>query len=161
MPLWVLPLFSYWIFATNKPIIAQTIALASEGELFVYSAASLGPLVYMTVRRYGEWNANDRFPLTISFPSGNSFLVFSLLVCIVSGLAFGVVRIPELRSSDLPLNQSGTITLGIAMFVSSLICLFCASSYRNSIDDFVRSTTVNDDEEFSSKWRVARDARRV
>ncbi len=161
MPLWFLPLISHWIFTSNKTIVDQTINLASDGELFVYSAAALGPLVYIITKKYGEWKLQSIHLLTIQFPSGSSFLVFSFAVCIVSGFCYGVVRIPELKSANLPLDHAGTIRLSFIMFVGALICLFCASAYRNSIEEFVRSVKMNNDDEFSKSWEAARNADRA
>ena len=158
MPLWVLPIFSYWIFSSNRTVVDQAISLAGDGELFVYSAASLGPLFYIITKRYGEWNATALHKLTISFPSGISFILFSFIVCLLSGFFFGVVRIPELKSTKLPIDELRIIWTSVAMFTIALVCLFCASAYRNSIEEFVRTAKMNDDDEFSSKWREARDA---
>jgi len=159
MPLWVIPLLSYSIFATNKPIITQAITLTGDGESFVYSAASLGPLFYIIVKKYGQWNSGESFPLVISFPSGPSFLLFSLFVCISSGFFFGVIRIPELQSSSLPIDHLSAIRIGAVMFIAALICLFCASAYRNAIEEFVRNINLNEDDVFSVKWKAARNAK--
>ena len=158
MPLWVLPLFSYWLFTSNKSIIDHTVNLASDGELFIYSAASLGPLFYIVMKTHGEWKSGTLHPLTIQFPAGASFLLFSLIVCIASGFFFGVVRIPELKSDSLPLDHAGTIRLSLIMFICALICLFCSSAYRNSIDEFMHTAKMNNDEEFSESWEAARNA---
>jgi hypothetical protein len=158
MPLWVVPVFGHWFIQSNKSMFSQSVALAGDGELFIYSSASLGPLFYIITKKYGEWNKDQRYPPTISFPSGASFLLFSLLVCILSGLAFGILKIPELRTSASPINVPGIIESSAVLFGLALLCLFCASAYRNSIEEFMTTARMSDEDDFSKAWKAARDA---
>ena len=153
IPLWLIPVLGFLLFQSNRSMIEHAVDLADDGELFVYTAASLGPLFYIITKKYAEWEA-EKHRLTISFPSGNAFLIFSLIVCIISGFGFAILRIPELKSDNLPVNHAGVIRFSLFLFASALTCLSCASAYRNSIEEFVAGAQINvDQDDFLAKWR--------
>jgi hypothetical protein len=54
MPLWIMPLLGPIIFKTDVSFADHALSTIKGGELFVYCAALLGPLIYIITRRYGE-----------------------------------------------------------------------------------------------------------
>ena len=92
-PIWLLPTVTPLFL--NVPLsLQQTI---STGELFIYSAALAGPLAYIITKRYGslEFPTEGRsISLTISFPYGGAFVIFCIVMCMISCVAFTVLRLP-------------------------------------------------------------------
>src|SRR5687768_7451751 len=54
MPLWIMPVLGPIIFQTDISFVEHLLSTIRGGELFVYCAALLGPLIYIITRRYGE-----------------------------------------------------------------------------------------------------------
>src|SRR5437879_5520328 len=54
MPLWIMPLVGPIIFKTDTSFFGHVEKSIDEGELFIYSAALLGPLIFIITRKYGE-----------------------------------------------------------------------------------------------------------
>jgi hypothetical protein len=160
MPLWLLPVLGELLFASAHSMLTETLKLAEEGELFVYSAATLGPLLFMIVSKYGEKKEGDDelFSYTINFPNGQWFIIFALSICVISGFSFGVIRIPELHSQELPLSNYKIIILSEVLFALSIVSLFSASAYRNYLEEFIRESDINGDSDFARRWREARGA---
>lgn len=54
MPLWIMAILGPVIFQTDISFTDQLLSTISGGELFVYCAALIGPLIYIITRRYGD-----------------------------------------------------------------------------------------------------------
>jgi hypothetical protein len=62
MPLWIMPLLGPILFQTDLSFFGHVEKSIDEGELFIYSAALLGPLIFIITRRYGELSkSTDKF----------------------------------------------------------------------------------------------------
>jgi hypothetical protein len=154
MPLWIMPLVGPIIFRTQVSFVENVLSTIKGGELFVYCAALVGPLIYIITRRYGEVeNKNGRFSLAIAFPHGVAFVLFSALICVFAGFAFSLMRNPIFAANDaaVQLNVTGIFWASIAIYIFSLYCFFSASAYRNAMTGFVQNTHVEEDR-FAIAW---------
>jgi hypothetical protein len=152
MPLWIMPLLGPLIFTTKVSFVEHLVGTINGGELFVYCAALVGPLVYIITRRYGEISRdNNRFSFTIAFPNGIGFVLASAVICIFAGFAFSLMRNPifDLHAPDaVSFNTRGIFWTSIVLYLISLYCVFSASAYRNALSEFVRDGS-NDEAAFS------------
>lgn len=156
MPLWFLPIIGKYLF-TNPISIDEGI---KTGELFIYSAALSGPLVYVIMKRYGDFTTDinkwsrKNLPLTIQFPYGGWFVGISLIMCILSGFAFSFLKNPIFtRPEDITrINFAGIIELSwISFFVSTLV-LFCVTAYKNMLENIARESQPRQEDEFYNRW---------
>jgi hypothetical protein len=161
MPLWIMPILGPVIFQSEIDFTDHLKSTIQGGELFVYCAALLGPLVYIITRKYGEIRKSDgTFNLAISFPHGLAFILFSVLICIIAGFAFSLMKNPALitQSTAFKLNHSGIFWLSIALYLLSLYCFFSASVYRNAMSGFVKSGHADEDS-FAEAWASRTNAK--
>ncbi|MGY4168351.1 hypothetical protein [Bradyrhizobium sp. USDA 4529] len=148
MPLWIMPLLGPIIFRTDVSFSHELVGTVTGGELFVYCAALVGPLIYIITRRYGELSEDkDRFGFTIAFPHGVSFVLVSAMICLFAGFAFSLMKNPIFLPKDSPVhfNANGIFWTSIVVYVFSLYCIFSASAYRNAMAEFVRDTPREED----------------
>ncbi|MGX4806947.1 hypothetical protein [Bradyrhizobium guangdongense] len=148
MPLWIMPLLGPIIFRTDVSFSHEFVGTITGGELFVYCAALVGPLIYIITRRYGEFGKDkDRFEFTIAFPHGVSFVLVSALICLFAGFAFSLMKNPIFLPKDSPVhfNTNGIFWTSIFVYLFSLYCIFSASAYRNAMAEFVRETPREED----------------
>jgi hypothetical protein len=154
MPLWFLPTIGRFFFAGPTSLSDAL----KTGELFIYSAALSGPLVYIITKRYGEFSpwkkpGGPSFPLTISFPYGGLFVTFSAVMCIVSGFAFAILQNPVFETeADLArFNPSGIISLSTWCFWLSTAVLYCVTAYKNMLEQAGRAAAGEEDK-FVDAW---------
>jgi hypothetical protein len=160
MPLWVMPLVGPLFFRSHHNFFDHMLSTVRGGELFVYCAALVGPLIYIITRRYGELRDSGKFSLTIAFPHGMMFVLISSAICIFAGFAFGLMKNPifEGKESGVEFNLSGIFWVSIIVYLISLYCVFSASAYRNALTDFVKDNP-SDEDELSQALKDRRDAR--
>jgi|HubBroStandDraft_6_1064221.scaffolds.fasta_scaffold554790_2 hypothetical protein len=161
MPLWIMAILGPVIFQTDISFTDQLLSTISGGELFVYCAALIGPLIYIITRRYGETSQDQqRFSVVIAFPHGLTFVLFSALICVLAGIIFSLMKNPVLTSHDqvIRFNQSGIFWSSIGVYVFSLYCFFSASAYRNAMAGFM-SAGHTDEDTFAAAWESRSNAR--
>ena len=155
MPLWFLPTIGRLMFNQEVPFEEAV----KSGELFVYSAALAGPLIYTITKRYGNFSTNfgrsegRMFSLSISFPYGIISLAIAGIACVLSGFAFTFLKNPAFTNPhDLSrLNFRGIVILSWVIFLALNLVLFCVTAYRNMLDDVSRSN-VGQEDEFLQRW---------
>ena len=151
MPLWFLRLLGPMFLKapTNSDAIRT-------GELFLFSAALVGPLVYIITKNYGEREESEKSSFLryrISFPYGSGFVFFCVFICIISSFAFSVLRNPLFKEDQLRtiINYEGVIDLSWWVFWISVAVFFCATAYRNSIEHIGESLR-SDERDFARQW---------
>jgi uncharacterized membrane protein len=160
MPLWIMPLIGPLIFDTRLSFYDHLLSTIRGGELFVYCAALVGPLIFIITKRYGETSReNNRFSFTIAFPHGVLFVLTSALICIFAGFAFGLMKNPLFGTaeSSIKFNLTGIFWTSIVVYFISLYCVFAASAYRNALAGFVRDNPTDEDT-FSRAFESRADA---
>ncbi|MFO1097396.1 MAG: hypothetical protein U1E81_03740 [Xanthobacteraceae bacterium] len=161
MPLWIAPLIGPMMFNTEFSYLDHLFSTIKGGELYVYCAALIGPLVYIITRKYGEISrVNSRFTIVVAFPHGASFIIFSALICIFSGFSFSLLRNPALSLSipSTNFNLTGIFWSSIILYLFSLFCFFSASAYRNAMAGFVRDSRTEEDQ-FAVAWENRADVK--
>lgn len=158
MPLWLLPLLSAIVFVNS----VSTFDAVKTGELFLFSTALVGPLVYIIGKNYSVEDSSKK-PLgflqsSIRFPYGQGFVWFCIAICLISSVVFILLRNPLFSQGDLAkiINYDGVITLSLGCFTISILVFFCATAYRNSLDNVVRAMPKQE-AEFSRQWEESRD----
>lgn len=154
MPLWIMPLIGPILFQTDTSFFGHVEKTIDEGELFIYSAALLGPLIFIITRKYGEISKSpEKFSLVIAFPHGLAFILFSAVICVFAGFAFSLMKNPVLTAehSAIRFNLHGIFWASVFTYIFALYCFFSASVYRNAMTDFVKSSR-SDEDDFATEW---------
>jgi hypothetical protein len=149
-----MPLIGPALFQTDISFFGHVEKSIDEGELFIYCAALLGPLIFIITRRYGEFSkSGDKFSLVIAFPHGLAFILFSAVICVFAGFAFSLMKNPVLAAHGdvIKFNLNGIFWLSVGSYIFSLYCFFAASAYRNAMAGFVKSSPADDDK-FAREW---------
>lgn len=162
LPIWLMPLLSN--FGGRASTLDESIL---KGEIFIYSAALVAPLIYVITKKYGEFegkgeNSNFSFRLSMIFPYGMGFVLIAFLMCAIS-----TYSITQLRSLDINLLTSENkvsitwwsyVTLAITYILFFLIC-----AYRNMLDDILRTAGKlisneqrQEENDFSADWQRAK-----
>lgn len=132
--------------------------LTGEGELFLYASAFVGPLIYAVLKtRIVRGADEDTHHLEHGyiFPYGLSFVLMSFGICIVSVVAFALIRLAPLGEQSAH-HQGYPIQISsLVVYIMSVLCLYSASVYRNELEDTERVSEVmrNDEQTFVEKWR--------
>ena len=161
-------LFPIWFFPAMLKIVGlpfweTLISLIVRGELYLYSAALLGPVVYALNKTYGgggDENSSDgpesarRFPRawSIRFPYGNSFSVISILVCASAAFLFGMLRTSTYGFLVLELDERTTLVASTVLYAFTLSCMFCVLVYRLNLEN-VSGRFGEDTRELFEQWR--------
>lgn len=151
MPLWFLKVVGpMFLKRTPESDAMQT------GELFLFSAALVGPLIYIITKNYGEKDENESHSLIkyrISFPYGSLFVFFSIFLCFISSISFTILRNPLFEKDQLNsiINYDGVIVGSWWTFGLSVLIFFCATAYRNSIEHIGESLRGSE-RDFALEW---------
>ena len=159
LPIWFYPLLMSF---TDQPIWEAVRSCVERGELYLYSAALLGPLIYSVSKRY---DANDDvadaseserrgFPRIVSlrFPYEGLFSVIAILVCCVAGGVFALMRASADGLFAPNLNEETTLVVSVFLYGFTLSCMFCVLVYRLDLED-IPNRFEDDTKELSDKWR--------
>ena len=134
-----------------------------RGELYLYSAALLGPLIYSVSKRY-EATGNSvsemsesrlrGFPRVVSlrFPYEGLFSVIAILVCCIAGGVFALIRANADGLLAPDLNEQTTLVVSVFLYGFTLSCMFCVLVYRLDLED-IPNRFGDDTEELSDQWR--------
>ena len=144
-PIWFYPVILY--FGVGLPFWETLKSSIVRGELYLYSAALLGPLVYATTKMYGGSNGEDSpdesdsekpsFPRIRStrFPYEASFFVTSILVCCSAAFLFGMLRTGTPGLTALELDEEATLVTSTLIYCFTLSCMFCVLVYRLNLEN--------------------------
>lgn len=143
LPLWLYPTIAY--FAFGQPFWGTLADFASNGELFIYSAALVGPLIYAITKSYGGETKDERsvdgekrspFPkmLSIQFPYGIWFVLISIFVCCFASIFFGIMRAGSAGLLPILPNDDTLVFISCVAYAFTLSCAFCVSVYRINLE---------------------------
>lgn len=139
-PIWFYPVILYLV--GDLPFWETLKSFVVRGELYLYSAALLGPLVYATTKTYGsdgEDNSDESdsgrrsFPRvwSIQFPYGPWFFLISIFVSCVVAFLFGMLRT---STPDLTALEENTLVTSTLLYCGTLSCMFCVLVYRLNLE---------------------------
>jgi hypothetical protein len=165
LPLWFYPIIAKFAFGT--PFWSTVKSFVNGGELFIYSAALVGPLIYAITKRYGEDNEQDPqgksdvagvFPKirSIQFPYGVWFVLISILVCCFAAIFFGIMRANS--SANLPIqpDEDALFVASGILYLFTLSCFFCVSVYRLNLEN-TSETFGQDTRNLMKQWENHND----
>ena len=159
LPIWLYPILLLFV---DQPFLETLRACLVRGELYLYSAALLGPLIYSVSKHYDanvdgafdEPESERRFPTVLSFrfPYEGLFSVVAMVVCVIAASVFALIR----ASADdlfMPnLNQQMTLWVSVGLYAFTLSCVFCVLVYRLDLETI--SLRFSDEtKELESQWR--------
>ncbi|OCJ27079.1 hypothetical protein A6U89_09345 [Agrobacterium sp. B133/95] len=140
VPIWFFPIFSAVFLTTGATLSENIYASVSQGDLYIYAASLVGPLIFAITSNYASWNDQNAGPgtsrlgkLTFSFPYGTWFFIISLIVCVLAGMCFGMVRFATTGVITAQLNTVNLFYFSVIIYLFSTFCLFCVSVYRNEL----------------------------
>jgi hypothetical protein len=168
LPIWLFPgIFS--LALKDAPGFGEILRHSvSQGEFYLYSAACIGPLIYLIFKRYAEIRPVDETAeshshasdvtfgtrigrLTFEFPYGLIFVVVAVLICVVSALFFTFITLSHFPHPLFEINPEFLIWTASIMYVFALSCLYCASVYRLELES-VGKTLPSQERDFLDKW---------
>jgi hypothetical protein len=151
LPIWLFPTLFTIGFLDASSWTNNVYSAVSQGDLYVYSSALIGPLIFAITVNYADWDKENRSPsasrlgsITFAFPYGVWFVLISLLVAMVSVICFTLMRFESAGFITARLNYDSLVSVSMWIYLVSLICLFLVSVYRNDlsnpkIDDSAKS----------------------
>lgn len=167
MPFWF-PLLCYAILIQPPPLLESL----RNGELLIYAATLVGPLAYITTKRYGRFVApNDDpsqpdHPLSYPFPEGRNAVTLAMVICIIAGV---VVTLQKLQTLPILggvkiINPNGLAISSLVVLIVSTLLIYCVSSYKNFMDilsqeksnDISRSQSEQEDA-LAAAWRARKE----
>ena len=161
-PIWFYPLM-LWIIA-DRPLWATLRSFTAGGELYLYSAALLGPWLYAIHKTYGGSEAEGSsdestsethsFPRSwsIQFPYGTSFSVIAVLMACTTAFLFGLLRTSIPPALAFEADEGITLWVSGTIYCISLSCMFCILVYRLNLES-VPERFGQDTEELLKQWQ--------
>ncbi|MGP4806476.1 hypothetical protein ACSV5G_22160 [Agrobacterium cavarae] len=158
VPIWFFPLISALFLSTKVTFGESVYATVSQGDLYIYAASLVGPLIFAITANYASWDDRGASPgtsrlgkLTFAFPYGTWFFIISIIVCAMAAICFGIARFSTTGVIAAELNIDNLFKFSVAIYAFSIFCLFCVTVYRNEL----ASGKFNDAEstrEFLEEW---------
>lgn len=137
------------VFLPNQSLPLATREVVKNGELFLLSAATVGPLLYVISIVYRE-GGDHRF--STSFPHGIYYLLSTVLMI---GLSTVIITLRSMQTVGLSAGFDLSVYLtaswwcyGFAVFI-----FFTASAHRNRLDHPPTNINKPSEESFGQRWR--------
>lgn len=158
VPIWFFPLFSAVFLTTGATLGENIYASVSQGDLYIYAASLVGPLIFAITFNYASWGDDRPSPgasrlgkLTFAFPYGTWFFIISLIICVSAGMCFGLLRFSTTGVIAARLNKDNLFYFSVFIYLFSTFCLFCVSVYRNELASGKFNEAENT-RDFVSEW---------
>ena len=164
-PIWFYPVILYIV--GDLPFWEILRSFVIRGELYLYSAALLGPLVYATTKTYGGSDSEDRsdesdpesqnFPRvwSIRFPYESLFSIISILVCCAAAVLFGMLRNSTYGPFAFELDEEAALMTSAVLYGFTLSCMFCVLVYRLNLEK-VPERFGDDERRLLNQWHDLR-----
>lgn len=142
LPIWFFPIAA-WVLFRNAPSVVDGIwSSISQGDLYLYSAGIVGPLMFALTTSYGEWDTESatagrigRF--AILFPYGTWFITISFGLVSISTFFFGFIRYNSTGQIETVLNSDLLVQLSIWIYAIANMAMLLVIAYRNRLQNFV------------------------
>ncbi|MBL4590767.1 MAG: hypothetical protein JKY96_02285 [Phycisphaerales bacterium] len=155
IPIWLFPIFSPTIFKIDDSFLAQVIQNISQGELFLYSVAMLGPIFYATSYKYAEIKTKDgtsKFSISVNLQFGRTLFMVSTLLALVFGAIYGSMRLNIASGSPLEINTNGTVFSSLLAYGFSSLLFLITSWVKNQLGDGGASAMRYDESAFLKRY---------
>jgi len=159
LPLWFAPILAVMLTDTRVPYTTQLYHSVRSGELFLYSAATLGPIAYVLFSKFDETpfgnSADGRRTTTI--PAASIFGIMAIVVALFSGGGYGLLRLKDLDIISFSVNEPNILLGSGIIYIISVLSLYTILILRNRITSSSASTLMlSKTEEFEAAWEEAR-----
>jgi hypothetical protein len=116
-------------------------SIVENGELFIYAAAAVAPVIYIVTR--------DRIEVR-SFPSKTSFILATIFFAVVSAIVFTIERIgQQILTSDM-------IDLSIILYCLAIVIYYLALVYNNNLLPDPATAMRSEESDFFNRFRKHR-----
>lgn len=141
LPIWLYPILMVFV---DQPFWETVRSCLVRGELYLYSAALLGPLIYSVSKEYR--GADDDVPEasepeggfprvpSLRFPYRKLFSAIAMVVC---AIAAGIIAFIRASADGLfapVLNETATLCGSVGLYTFTLSCMFCVLVYRLDLE---------------------------
>lgn len=140
LPVWLYPLLMMFF---DHPFFETLTSGLIRGELYLYSAALLGPLIYSVSKEYrGTGDVPDasepeggspRVP-SLPFPYRKLFSALAMLVCAIAAGVIAFIRASADGLLATELNETTTFWGSVVLYTFTLSCMFCVLVYRLDLE---------------------------
>ncbi|MCX7305979.1 MAG: hypothetical protein NTV73_16850 [Hyphomicrobiales bacterium] len=170
LPIWFFPIFISNLIKGGPSTSELVYNSIRRGDLFIYSAALMGPIIYTITKNYAELSDDDEQPttegknvkssgfrkLTFAFPYGPTFVIISILICMVAAISYGISNISEVSKGGLIVSEEFLVKLSFWIYVFSLLCLFTVSAYREELST-INKNLPEEERDFLKRWKHRND----
>lgn len=140
IPIWFFPSIYTLFFKGSASFSENVFESIAEGDLYIYSSAIIGPLIFAITYNYAAWNEDNPSPsasrigkLTFAFPHGVWFFCSSIIVSMITAICFGLIRFESRGFISAPLNEDYLLYFSMYLYIFSIVCLFLVTIYRNDL----------------------------
>ena len=161
-PIWLYPIFSHIALLGGTSFLANVKGAIWEGELFIYSAAMVGPLIYAITKKYSDpSDKRDRpkdqkgsylFNRKYEFPYGPLFTILSMMICVFAALSYGAIKAIGSYNLNIPLDREALFQFSILMYLFTLSCFYCVLVYRLNLET-AAAAFGEDTDELDKEWK--------
>ncbi|MER8829657.1 hypothetical protein NKH73_22795 [Mesorhizobium sp. M0938] len=157
LPIWFFPIFFSNSISGGPGTFELFVNSIRRGDLFIYSAALVGPLIYTITKNYAEVSGDEekKVPfrtLTFEFPYGPSFVIIAVFICMMAAICYGISNLASFPGAKIILMESFLIKASVLVYIFSLLCLFAVSAYRNEFSTLNRNLS-EDERTFFKDWK--------
>lgn len=161
LPIWFFPLILSLAISGSPTFSTLLLNSIARGDLFIYSTAIAGPLIYVITKRYGERvepadpdsvKPNHFRQWTIAFPSGASFIWASAGILLIASLLFSFYILPTFAEVKLKLNEGFLFYMSIVVYVFSLSCFYAVTVYKCEMGIDISKEMRDDEKGFLKEY---------
>ena len=144
-PIWLFPII-FGVFTTSS--VSELFRnVLSKGELYLFSAALVGPIIYWILgenlylpRSGSEDDSNNKSAQMIGdlrrkFPDAISFIFCLFCIAVISSFVILLLHTEELQPWALDLDNKTINFVGLGMFIFSNFLLFSALATKYDLND--------------------------
>lgn len=162
-PIWFFPILASTFIGNSPGFFDNFLSSVNQGDLFIYSSALVGPLIFAITKNYAAWGSENPSPnasrfgkLTFEFPSGKWFFLIAVAICAIAAICFGLLRFSNMGLITVNIRSDNMLIASGWLYVFSLICLYAVSVYKNELEDF-SNEPGEDTKDFVNQWNSRND----
>ena len=141
MPIWAGAIHVAWPHLELDSLIGGLREMVKNGELFIYAASTLSPVIYIVTRERD-------IPRT--FPNKYWYLGVVVFGAMIAAIVYMLQRVKLQPISD------PTLSLSLGFYVTSLLVLYLAFVYNNTYLPDPASTMKREEDEFARRVKEHR-----
>lgn len=159
-PLWFFPMLAMLVLTDPTPIQAAIWQSVGNGDMFLFSSALLGPVVYAITKKYSEPSEPETeggrakvFPWKrrYEFPHGEALTIASIAVCLLSALCYAAIKSADTYDFSQHINRYNLAWFSAILYIFTLSCAYCVSVYRLALEG-VAINMQKGDRDLARQW---------